>query len=76
MSQSDTIVLIDTARLVYSAHTTDIGNAQRGASRVRANILSRHKYGDVMVLGIFIFLGIQSPLPPENFWTVKKSGKK
>lgn len=72
MRQSYSIVLIDTARLVRPTHSTDICDAQRGATGVRTNILSRHKYGDVMVLRIFIFLRIQRPLPSEEFFSPKK----
>jgi hypothetical protein len=67
------IVFVHAARLVRPTHAPDICDAQRGTTRVRANILSRHKDGDVMVLGIIVFLRIQSPLPSENFFETQKN---
>lgn len=63
--QGDSIVFVDTAWLVCATHSPNVCNSQRGASWVRANVLSRYKNGDVMVLWIIIFLRIQRSLPSE-----------
>jgi hypothetical protein len=76
MRQRYAIVLVDTARLVRPTHASNICNAQRGATRVRANILSCDENGDVMVLRIIVFLRIQCPLPSENFVQKKEKARR
>lgn len=63
--QRDAVVFVDAAGLVGTAHAAHISYAQRGATRARANVLSCHQDGDVVVLRIVVFLRVQCTLPPE-----------
>lgn len=63
--QCDAVVFVDAAGLIGAAHAANISYAQRGTSSARANVLSCHQNGDVVVLWIIVFLWVQCTLPPE-----------
>lgn len=65
--QSDTIVLIHTARAFWATHATHISYTQCGTALGGADILPCYQNSNIMMMGILIGAGIQSALPTAKW---------